>query len=108
MTAVDRSVTATAATPVGNPAVDLRVDLAPHNPHELLLRNPVMAASGCFGYGTEYAGLIDVQRLGAIVSKGVTYRPRRGARMPRLAETPAGMLNAIGLQNPGIRGVLAR
>ena len=90
------------------PAVDLGVDLAPRNPRELRLRNPVIAASGCFGYGVEYAGLIDVQRLGALVSKGVTYRPRRGARMPRLAETPAGLLNAIGLQNPGIRGVLAR
>lgn len=88
------------------PVTDLSVDLAPHNSRELRLRNPVIAASGCFGYGTEYAGLIDVQRLGAIVSKGVTYRPRRGARMPRLAETPAGMLNAIGLQNPGIHGVL--
>src|SRR5436309_7006844 len=90
------------------PSVDLGVDLAPRNPRELRLRNPVIAASGCFGYGVEYAGLIDVQRLGALVSKGVTYRPRRGARMPRLAETPAGLLNAIGLQNPGIRGVLAR
>ena len=90
------------------PSVDLSVDLAPRNPRELWLRNPVIAASGCFGYGVEYAGLIDVQRLGALVSKGVTYRPRRGARMPRLAETPAGLLNSIGLQNPGIRGVLAR
>src|SRR5438094_288936 len=88
--------------------VDLSVDLAPRSQRELWLRNPVIAASGCFGYGVEYAGLIDIQRLGALVSKGVTYRPRRGARMPRLAETPAGLLNAIGLQNPGIRGVLAR
>ncbi len=88
--------------------VDLGMDLAPRNPHGLALRNPVIAASGCFGYGTEYAGVFDVQRLGAIVSKGVTYRPRRGAAMPRLAETPAGMLNAIGLQNPGIRAVAAK
>src|SRR5215213_884350 len=87
---------------------DLRVDLAPHNPRELVLRNPVIAASGTFGYGTEYASLIDIQALGAICTKGVTYRRRRGAPMPRIAETPAGMLNAIGLQNPGIKGVLAR
>jgi dihydroorotate dehydrogenase (NAD+) catalytic subunit len=90
-------------------SVDLSVDLAPRNQQrELRLRNPVIAASGCFGYGVEYAGLVDVQCLGAIVSKGVTRRPRRGARMPRLAETPAGLLNAIGLQNPGIRAVLAK
>lgn len=87
---------------------DLTVDLAPRNPRELRLRNPVIAASGCFGYGVEYAGLLDIQRLGALISKGVTYRPRRGARMPRLAETPAGLLNAIGLQNPGIKRVLTK
>lgn len=89
-------------------SVDLSVDLAPRAGHELRLRNPVIAASGCFGYGTEYARLIDIQRLGAIVAKGVTYRPRRGNRMPRLAETPAGLLNAIGLQNPGINAMLAK
>ena len=87
---------------------DLRVDLAPHNPRELILRNPIIAASGTFGYGVEYAGTIDIQRLGAIMSKGVTYARRRGAPMPRIAETPAGMLNAIGLQNPGIKGVLTK
>ncbi len=99
----------TAAVRTGAPPADLGVDLAPRNQQrELRLRNPVIAASGCFGYGVEYAGLIDVQRLGAVVSKGVTRRPRRGAKMPRLAETPAGLLNAIGLQNPGIRAVLAK
>jgi dihydroorotate dehydrogenase (NAD+) catalytic subunit len=87
---------------------DLRVDLAPHNPRELILRNPIIAASGTFGYGVEYAGTIDIQRLGAITSKGITYSRRRGAPMPRIAETPAGMLNAIGLQNPGIKGVLTK
>ena len=83
-------------------APDLSVDLAPANPRELRLRNPVIAASGCFGYGEEYAGVIDVQRLGAFVSKGITPERRRGNAMPRIVETPAGMLNAIGLQNPGI------
>ena len=86
----------------------LSVDLAPHNPRELILRNPIIAASGTFGYGVEYSGLLDIQSLGAIVSKGVTYRRRKGAPMPRIAETPAGMLNAIGLQNPGYREVLAK
>lgn len=86
----------------------LSVDLAPSNPRELVLPNPVIAASGCFGYGQEYAHLIDVQRLGAFVSKGITPKPRSGNPMPRIAETPAGMLNAIGLQNPGIHGFLRK
>ena len=87
---------------------DLSVDLAPRNPRELRLRNPVIAASGCFGYGQEYAGAIDIQRLGAFVSKGITPQARSGNAMPRIAETPAGMLNAIGLQNPGIRGFIKK
>jgi dihydroorotate dehydrogenase (NAD+) catalytic subunit len=81
---------------------DVTVDLAPRNPRELVLRNPVIPASGCFGYGQEFAGAIDVQRLGAFVSKGITPEPRSGNPMLRIAETPSGMLNAIGLQNPGI------
>jgi dihydroorotate dehydrogenase (NAD+) catalytic subunit len=81
---------------------DISVDLAPNNPRELVLRNPVIPASGCFGYGLEYSQVMDVQRLGAFVSKGITPEPRSGNAMPRIAETPAGMLNAIGLQNPGI------
>jgi dihydroorotate dehydrogenase (NAD+) catalytic subunit len=86
----------------------LRVDLAPSNPRELVIANPVIAASGCFGYGQEYAHLIDVQRLGAFVSKGITPKSRNGNPMPRIAETPSGMLNAIGLQNPGIHGFLKK
>ena len=86
----------------------LAVDLAPRNPRELRLQNPVIAASGCFGYGQEYAGVIDVQRLGAFVSKGITPERRRGNPMPRIVETPAGMLNAIGLQNPGIDGFIRK
>jgi dihydroorotate dehydrogenase (NAD+) catalytic subunit len=66
-----------------------------------------MVASGCFGYGLEYARTIDIQRLGAIVCKGTTLRPRAGNPTPRLAETPAGMLNSIGLQNPGVEAVIA-
>lgn len=86
----------------------LAVDLAPNNPRELRLRNPVIAASGCFGYGQEYAGVIDVSRLGAFVSKGITPERRQGNPMPRIVETPAGMLNAIGLQNPGIDGFIKK
>jgi dihydroorotate dehydrogenase (NAD+) catalytic subunit len=66
-----------------------------------------MVASGCFGYGLEYARHLDIQRLGAIVCKGTTLRPRAGNPTPRLAETPAGMLNSIGLQNPGVEAVIA-
>lgn len=85
---------------------DLSVELAPNHTSGLRLRNPVMTASGTFGYGTEYASLIDIQRLGAIVSKGITELPRKGNVQPRVAETPAGMLNSIGLQNVGIHAVV--
>ncbi len=85
---------------------DLSVELAPKHKSGLRLQNPVMMASGTFGYGTEYASLIDIQRLGAIVSKGITEHPRKGNLQPRIAETPAGMLNSIGLQNVGIRAVV--
>lgn len=87
---------------------NMEVDLAPRNPRELVLRNPVIPASGCFGYGQEFAGSVDVQRLGAFVSKGITPKPRSGNPMPRITETPAGMLNAIGLQNPGISGFIRK
>ncbi len=87
---------------------DVSVDLAPRNPRELRLRNPIIAASGCFGYGEEYAGVIDIQRLGAFVSKGITPERRSGNPMPRIVESPAGMLNAIGLQNPGIHGFVKK
>ncbi len=88
--------------------MDLRTDLAPRNPRELLLPNPVMTASGSCGYGVEFARLTAVQRLGALVSKGTTLHARRGNPMPRTAETHAGMLNSIGLNNPGLREVLHR
>jgi dihydroorotate dehydrogenase (NAD+) catalytic subunit len=85
-------------------AVDLSVDLG----RGLVLRNPLLVASGTFGYGIEYADVVDVQRLGAICCKGTTLRPRIGNPPPRVTETPAGMLNSIGLQNPGVAGVLDR
>lgn len=68
---------------------------------DLILKNPVMTASGTFGYGLEYADLIDISRLGGIFVKGTTIQPREGNLYPRMAETPAGMLNAVGLQNKG-------
>jgi dihydroorotate dehydrogenase (NAD+) catalytic subunit len=85
-------------------AVDLSVDLG----RGLVLRNPVLVASGTFGYGVEYGEVVDVQQLGAICCKGTTLRPRVGNAPPRVTETPAGMLNSIGLQNPGIDGVLEK
>ena len=66
------------------------------------LKNPVMTASGTFGSGIEYAGLVDLNRLGAVVTKGVASVPWSGNPTPRIAETSSGMLNAIGLQNPGV------
>lgn len=81
----------------------LAVELAPRRLPGLRLKNPVMTASGTFGYGTEYAKLIDLSRLGAIVTKAITLRPRDGNPQPRIAETPSGMLNAIGLQNVGLK-----
>jgi dihydroorotate dehydrogenase (NAD+) catalytic subunit len=84
--------------------VDLAVDLG----RGLVLANPILVASGTFGYGVEYADVVDVQRIGAICCKGTTLRPRAGNRPPRVTETPGGMLNSIGLQNPGIDAVLER
>ena len=69
----------------------------------LELRNPLIAASGCFGYGVEYADVVDLASLGAIVSKGLFLQEREGHPAPRIVETPAGMLNAIGLQGIGAR-----
>ena len=68
----------------------------------LELKNPVMTASGTFGYGTEYADFMNISRLGAIIVKGTTLAPRQGNPYPRMAETPSGMLNAVGLQNKGV------
>src|SRR5438876_11260582 len=69
----------------------------------LSLKNPVIAASGCFGYGVEYAGVVDLSSLGGIVVKGLFLEEREGHPAPRIVETPAGMLNAIGLQGIGVR-----
>ncbi len=72
----------------------------------LKLKNPVMTASGTFGYGEEYSEFFDLNRLGAVVVKGLSITPRQGNPTPRIVETPAGMLNAIGLQNIGVRAFI--
>jgi dihydroorotate dehydrogenase (NAD+) catalytic subunit len=85
---------------------DLSVQLAPQNKRGLLLSNPVMTASGTFGYGTEYAEVTDIQRLGAIICKGTTLKPRPGNPQPRLWETASGVLNSIGMENIGIDALI--
>lgn len=77
--------------------VDLSIKLG-----RISLNNPILVAAGTFGFGEEYAKLIDLNKLGGIITKTVTLKPREGNPPPRLAETPAGLLNAIGLENPGI------
>src|SRR6266705_6624914 len=82
-----------------------RIDLAVDFGRGLRLRSPVLAASGKFGYGFD-ASQVDRAALGAIVTKGTTLRPREGNMPNRIAETPSGMLNAIGFQNPGVDHVV--
>ena len=86
--------------------MNLSVQLAPKHPQGLLLANPVMTASGTFGYGTEYSHMFDIQKLGAIVCKGTTLEPRDGNPQPRLAETTGGLLNSIGLENIGVNALI--
>ncbi|MFC2059869.1 dihydroorotate dehydrogenase [Chloroflexota bacterium] len=86
--------------------MNLSVQLAPKHHAGLWLTNPVMTASGTFGYGTEYSHIFDIQKLGAIVCKGTTLEPREGNPQPRLAETAGGLLNSIGLQNIGIQALI--
>jgi dihydroorotate dehydrogenase (NAD+) catalytic subunit len=83
-------------------AVDLSVQIG-----ALRLRNPILAASGTFGYGVEFAHLVNLNRLGGFVVKGLSREPMEGAPPPRLCETPSGMLNAVGLQNIGVRAFIA-
>ncbi|MGA7826171.1 MAG: dihydroorotate dehydrogenase [Geobacteraceae bacterium] len=76
---------------------DLSVNIA-----GISLRNPIMTASGTFGYGEEFAEYVDLEKIGALITKGLSLKPKAGNAMPRIVETPGGMLNAIGLQNVGI------
>lgn len=82
-------------------------DVTVHLPG-LDLKNPIMPASGCFGFGQEYSQFYDLNQLGALITKATTLKPRQGNPTPRVAETESGMLNAIGLQNPGLDHVLAK
>ncbi|HEX9976154.1 MAG TPA: dihydroorotate dehydrogenase [Dehalococcoidales bacterium] len=86
--------------------VNLSVQIAPKHAKGLLLTNPVMTASGTFGYGTEYGDLFDIQRLGAIICKGATLEARDGNPQPRLFETASGLLNSIGWQNIGVKALI--
>jgi dihydroorotate dehydrogenase (NAD+) catalytic subunit len=96
-------VLVTAPEPSARPAgVDLRVKIG-----NLLLSNPVIAASGTFGYGIEFAHLVDLNKIGGLVVKGLSARPMAGAPAPRLCETAGGMVNAVGLQNVGVRAFVA-
>ncbi|HEV7811306.1 MAG TPA: dihydroorotate dehydrogenase, partial [Candidatus Limnocylindrales bacterium] len=91
-------------TPPRSVEVDLTVDLG----RGLVLPNPILVASGTFGYGIEYGDVVEVDRLGAICCKGTTLKPRVGNITPRVTETPGGMLNSIGLQNPGVDAVIEK
>lgn len=83
--------------------VDLSIEL-----FGIKFKNPVWVASGTFGYGIEAGEIYDVSRLGAVVTKGISLKPRGGNEVPRIAETPCGMLNSIGLQNPGVEEFLRK
>ena len=98
-----RAITTTTGVSVTSP---LAVNLAPGHPRGLRLRAPVLTASGTFGFGDEYRDVVNLAALGAIVTKTVTPEPREGNRTPRTVETPSGMLNSIGLPNPGGEGAV--
>src|SRR5690625_2723559 len=83
--------------------IDLSVSLP-----GLELKNPIMPASGCFGFGREYSQFYDLGELGAVIMKAATGEERQGNPTPRVAETSSGMLNAIGLQNPGVKKIVER
>jgi dihydroorotate dehydrogenase (NAD+) catalytic subunit len=90
------------------PGVTMMVDLSVDLGRGLVLANPILVASGTFGYGIEYGDVVEVDRLGAICCKGTTLKPRIGNITPRVTETPGGMLNSIGLQNPGVDAVVEK
>ena len=92
----------TARTARGAEGIDLRVSVG-----SVSLKNPIIAASGTFGYGVEFAHLVDLNRLGGIVVKGLSAQPMAGNPAPRMCETAGGMVNAIGLQNIGVRAFVA-
>lgn len=90
------------------PSADRPIELAVEIGRGLWFQNPVIAAAGTFGFGVEHVALLDVNRLGAVCTRGITLRARAGNRPPRIVDTPAGLLNAVGLQNPGVDAVIER
>jgi len=96
------------STARANEARDIEIDLSVDLGRGLLLPNPILVASGTFGYGVEYGDVVEVDRLGAICCKGTTLKARIGNPTPRVTETPGGMLNSIGLQNPGVDAVIEK
>jgi dihydroorotate dehydrogenase (NAD+) catalytic subunit len=98
-------VTSSSAANPGRSAADVDLNVAIG---ALRFRNPIIAASGTFGYGLEFAHLVDLNRLGGLVTKGLSLEPMAGAPGPRLCETPSGMLNAVGLQNVGVRAFVEK
>lgn len=88
--------------------INTNVVLKTLNGHGLHLKNPIMSASGTFGYGTEFLPFGDITKLGAIIVKGLSLKPRAGNPTPRVAETPCGMLNAVGLQNDGVEAFITK
>src|SRR5579863_3829460 len=93
---------APAGIPQRPASIDLRVSIG-----SLTLKNPIIAASGTFAYGVEFAHMVDLNRLGGIVVKGLSAQPMAGAASPRICETSSGMVNAIGLQNIGVRAFVS-
>lgn len=87
-------------------SLNLHTQIAPRHPEGLILDNPVIAASGTFGYGVEYSELTDIQKLGAIICKGTTLMPRKGNPQPRMVETSHGLLNSVGLENIGVDALI--
>jgi dihydroorotate dehydrogenase (NAD+) catalytic subunit len=98
-------VTSSSAANPGRSSADVDLSVAIG---ALRFRNPIIAASGTFGYGLEFAHLVDLNRLGGLVTKGLSLEPIEGAPAPRLCETPSGMLNAVGLQNVGVRAFVEK
>lgn len=94
--------------PVEAPPIPTTVEMSVDLGRGLVLPNPILVASGTFGYGIEYGDVVEVDRLGGICCKGTTLKPRIGNVTPRVTETPGGMLNSIGLQNPGVDAVIEK
>ncbi|MCI0345118.1 MAG: hypothetical protein L0221_06680, partial [Chloroflexi bacterium] len=105
-----RAAPSPAATPEPDPATAADVDLSVDLERGLVLRNPLIGASGPFGYGVEVADLLELERIGALVTRTTTLRPSSGGSSvrPRIVDVPGGIVSGVGLHNPGIDAVLER